>query len=456
VSDLRRCWQICCRVKRGLLDTSKPGAFYMDQAYFQGAVEILMHLEEVDFGRLYGGQIALQDMDKVHFILRKEVVRLPLFLNSAEKLHRYLAHCRDLMRENMIEASPEKLCKRIFVRAGLQFFKKEERTVLRTTGSSSPLLSGLASRSSDLAKTEGAPSRPTAARDEPEEGNSGIKSETPTARKSNFVRLAELAMPRCDRPPPAEDAVPGLARSVDLDRILSLARPKIWEERVQAAPAVVRISRTEEAARELALRELAKPKVRPEAPAVAEVVTGPSRPVDSERLAALAAPRRPSEPSDRPSSKEPSKRRRRKRSKLRLLALVQSRTDSESMGCGLRESPEEAADYPPEEEGEESAEGEAEDAKPIVIEVAESPSQETAMAVGSPKVQEKAEVTTAVDVQEDTPEVAAPVFAAEQGEERTSKSRPRRRSASLKAPLCRPVLARQALPIKTLMLDLGV
>lgn len=456
VSDLRRCWQICCRVKRGLLDTSKPGAFYMDQAYFQGAVEILMHLEEVDFGRLYGGQIALQDMDKVHFILRKEVVRLPLFLNSAEKLHRYLAHCRDLMRENMIEASPEKLCKRIFVRAGLQFFKKEERTVLRTTGSSSPLLSGLASRSSDLAKTEGAPSRPTAARDEPEEGNSGIKSETPTARKSNFVRLAELAMPRCDRPPPAEDAVPGLARSVDLDRILSLARPKIWEERVQAAPAVVRISRTEEAARELALRELAKPKVRPEAPAVAEVVTGPSRPVDSERLAALAAPRRPSEPSDRPSSKEPSKRRRRKRSKLRLLALVQSRTDSESMGCGLRESPEEAADYPPEEEGEESAEGEAEDAKPIVIEVAESPSQETAMAVGSPKVQEKAEVTTAVDVQEDTPEVAAPVFAAEQGEECTCKSRPRRRSASLKAPLCRPVLARQALPIKTLMLDLGV
>lgn len=458
VSDLRRCWQICCRVKRGLLDTSKPGAFYMDQAYFQGAVEILMHLGEVDFGRLYGGQIALQDMDKVHFILRKEVVRLPLFLNSAEKLHRYLAHCRELMRENMIESSPEKLCKRIFVRAGLQFFKKEERTVLRTTGSSSPILSGLASRSPDFAKTEPADGSraAAAARDEPEEGNAGIKSETPTARKSNFVRLAELAMPRCDRPPPSEDAVPALARSVDLDRILSLARPKVWEEPAQAAPAVVHISRAEEAARELALRELAKPKVRPEAPSVAEVVTGPSRPVDSERLAALAAPRRPSEPSDRPSSKEPSKRRRRKRSKLRLLALVQSRTvDSESMGCGQESAPEQA--YPPEEEeGEESAEGEAEDAEPTVIQAAESPSQERALAVGNLAVEEKVEAATAVDVQEDTPEVAVPACAAEQGEERASKSRPRRRSASLKAPLSRPVLARQALPIKTLMLDLGV
>ncbi|CAJ1440353.1 unnamed protein product, partial [Effrenium voratum] len=31
VSDVKRCWQICCRVKRGMLDTSLPGAFYMDQ-----------------------------------------------------------------------------------------------------------------------------------------------------------------------------------------------------------------------------------------------------------------------------------------------------------------------------------------------------------------------------------------------------------------------------------------
>ncbi|CAE7242780.1 Kiaa0895 [Symbiodinium natans] len=217
VSDLRRCWQICCRVKRGLHDTSKPGAFYMDQAYFQGAVEILMHLEEVDFGRLYGGQIALQDMDKVHFILRKEVVRLPPFLNSAEKLSRYLAHCRELMRENMIETAPEKLCKRIFVRAGLQFFKKEERSVLRTTGSAT-ILSGLAGgRNPDLAKTEGAVVRPAPPGDDAEEGALAEKSDAPAPRRSNFVRLAELAMPRVGRTAPFEEATPAFARSVDLD-----------------------------------------------------------------------------------------------------------------------------------------------------------------------------------------------------------------------------------------------
>merc|ERR1719482_984581 len=71
-SDPKRCWQMCCRIKRGMIDTSLPGAFYLDQAYFKGAVEILRHLDEVDFGRLYGGQIALQDLDKVHFLLRKE------------------------------------------------------------------------------------------------------------------------------------------------------------------------------------------------------------------------------------------------------------------------------------------------------------------------------------------------------------------------------------------------
>merc|ERR1719405_121084 len=91
VPDIEKRFRMCCRIKRGMVDTSLPGAFYLDQAYFKGAVEILRHLEEVDFGRLYGGQIALQDLDKVHFLLRKEIVKLPKFLNSAETLTKYKA-----------------------------------------------------------------------------------------------------------------------------------------------------------------------------------------------------------------------------------------------------------------------------------------------------------------------------------------------------------------------------
>ena len=30
---------MCCRIKRGMIDTSLPGAFYLDQAYFKSNVE---------------------------------------------------------------------------------------------------------------------------------------------------------------------------------------------------------------------------------------------------------------------------------------------------------------------------------------------------------------------------------------------------------------------------------
>merc|ERR1711971_728278 len=85
-----------------MIDTSRPGAFYREQAYFKGAVEILRHLEDVDFGSLYSGQIAIQDLSKARFLHRKDTVRLPHFLNTPEKLETYKAHCRILIKENEI------------------------------------------------------------------------------------------------------------------------------------------------------------------------------------------------------------------------------------------------------------------------------------------------------------------------------------------------------------------
>ena len=131
VSSPKSCWQMCCRIKRGMTDTSKPGAFYMDQAYFKGAVEILRHLDEVDFGRLYGGQVALQDLDKVHFMFRRDCVRLPCFMNSAEKLKTYMSHCRRLIKENGIETAVERVCKRVFVSTARELFKTKSKSELR-------------------------------------------------------------------------------------------------------------------------------------------------------------------------------------------------------------------------------------------------------------------------------------------------------------------------------------
>lgn len=120
-SSPKGCWQVCCRIKRGMLDTSMPGAFYMDQAYFKGAVEILRHLDELDMGRLYCGQIALQDLDKVRFISRKEVVRYPHFLNSAEKVQEYMIHCRELIKENEVARALQPLCRPSYIRTAALF-----------------------------------------------------------------------------------------------------------------------------------------------------------------------------------------------------------------------------------------------------------------------------------------------------------------------------------------------
>jgi len=445
VSDLKRCWQIACRVKRGLLDTSQPGAFYMDQAYFQGAVEILMHLEEVDFGRLYGGQIALQDLDKVHFLLRKEVVRLPLFLNSAEKLQRYLVHCRELMRENMIETAPDKLCKRVFVKAGLQFFKKEERRALKMSSVGGSALSGsVANKTFSPAQTEdeGEPG-PDNAADDWEQGGTEV-----LPRRRNLARLAELALPKSQKAPVEDAAVPALSRSVDLDRLSELARPKVVDE-YQVCQTVQKLSPASEAERERALRELAKPKVRPEAPPPAEIVT-PARPVDRERLAALAAPRRPSE--ERTLSKEQPQKRRRRRSKLRLLALLQSRNDSSESAENCEDLPE--PPEAPEEEDEDGPEDELlegpKDEQPC------SDGVETAGDLQQAPCSSSADAVAEESCALEAFAEAAPVDVTEPGHRDASKRRPRRRAPSVKAPASKPLPVRQALPIKTVMLGLAV
>ena len=48
------------RVKRGMTDTSKPGAFCKDQATFDGALRILERRKEIYFPGLFAGKVSLE------------------------------------------------------------------------------------------------------------------------------------------------------------------------------------------------------------------------------------------------------------------------------------------------------------------------------------------------------------------------------------------------------------
>merc|ERR1712187_702294 len=104
ISDSRRRWNICCRVKRGMTDTSMPGAFFKEQVYFKGIVEILRQLETIDIQALYGGQVALADLKTVCGVMEKQIL-LPHFLKTEEKRKEYLKHCRDLILENGLSSA---------------------------------------------------------------------------------------------------------------------------------------------------------------------------------------------------------------------------------------------------------------------------------------------------------------------------------------------------------------
>jgi len=58
--DFNDCWLQTMRVKRGMTDTSKPGAFCKDQATFDGSMRILENRESIDFLALYGGKVSLE------------------------------------------------------------------------------------------------------------------------------------------------------------------------------------------------------------------------------------------------------------------------------------------------------------------------------------------------------------------------------------------------------------
>lgn len=113
VIDPKRCFRCCVRAKRGLRDTSLPGAFNADQCYFVGAMRILRSIDHIDFRLLYCGSIALEDLPSICFKARKQVIRLPEFLATDKDLQNYRRQLHLIRQANDIKTDPLPCLKRL-------------------------------------------------------------------------------------------------------------------------------------------------------------------------------------------------------------------------------------------------------------------------------------------------------------------------------------------------------
>lgn len=98
-------FRYCCRVKRGVSDTSLPGSNSDDQSYFIGAVDLLRHLESTDFVSLYSGLVDRKDMERLKNLARVDCLHLPPFLRSVEAVEEYTQRLRYMAYCNRITVS---------------------------------------------------------------------------------------------------------------------------------------------------------------------------------------------------------------------------------------------------------------------------------------------------------------------------------------------------------------
>ncbi len=106
VPDRERRWEFCLRAKRGIKDTSQPGAFSKDQTYFAGVVEVWRWLKKRDFHthELYIGKVAMEDIDTLKAIANKEELILPSFVTKHPE--KYKEKLLQIGRDNFFDKTP--------------------------------------------------------------------------------------------------------------------------------------------------------------------------------------------------------------------------------------------------------------------------------------------------------------------------------------------------------------
>lgn len=83
-------WKHVMRVKRGLVDPNDLGGYGKDQCYFEGAVNILRNIDNIDFTLLMSGKVCYDEVKRVRRVARLNCIRLPAFMRSMEKYRQKL------------------------------------------------------------------------------------------------------------------------------------------------------------------------------------------------------------------------------------------------------------------------------------------------------------------------------------------------------------------------------
>ncbi|KAJ8315368.1 hypothetical protein KUTeg_007518 [Tegillarca granosa] len=83
-------WRHCMRVKRGLIDPNDLGGYGKDQCYFEGAVEILRNLDDLDFSILMSGKMCVDEVNRCKRLARTDCLRMPSFMRIEKKYKKQL------------------------------------------------------------------------------------------------------------------------------------------------------------------------------------------------------------------------------------------------------------------------------------------------------------------------------------------------------------------------------
>ncbi len=86
-------WKLVTRVKRGISDPHSTGCYSRDQSYFEGAIDILNNLDNIDFVLLMSGKLCLDELDRVKRISRVNCLKLPKFFKN---LNEYKSRLREI------------------------------------------------------------------------------------------------------------------------------------------------------------------------------------------------------------------------------------------------------------------------------------------------------------------------------------------------------------------------
>lgn len=138
--------QICALVKRGIENSGKKGGNGEVQVYFEGAINILEHIDDIDPVLLFCGRITLDDMklSRVLRVVRREGVLLPEF---ARNTYMYRKKLREISLVNgiykikpkpVVESPvPVKTVRKSYISVGPSFThrksRKAKQSVCKTT-----------------------------------------------------------------------------------------------------------------------------------------------------------------------------------------------------------------------------------------------------------------------------------------------------------------------------------